>query len=791
MTDAVAPLAGIRVIELAGGVPAAYCAKQFAAWGADVAVVEMGRDSPLRSHPPFADGRDGKPTSLLWEWIAANKRAVRIDGDAALRDLLAAADILVTDLDAEALGRLGVSPLAALDGAFPSLCVVSVTSFGLSGPYSDFRGPGLVVEALSGYLALNGLPDRAPLRSPGRLTAYAVGVNAFVAGLAAWLKRERTGRAERVEISAMETVASMAPFLQVQYSGRERGREGGTESGVRLLPCRDGWLSLAVNAPASRDTLAEILEIAPEAFPPDLYEGAPADVIRRTTAFFATYTRRWRAEDLFLALTVGGLTCGKAMRPADLLDLDPLRERGFFRESDNPRLGRLSFPGPPAVLQDAAPAPIRPAPAVASAPDLLEWTPRTPPARAGDPDGPPLCGVRILDLTQAWIGPFATLLLADLGAEVVKIESLRRPDIWRTLPTRPPAFEAPQAAPPNRCWSFNSVNLNKRDLTLDLRSTDGRELFLRLVRDADVVAENFTPTVMETFGLSYPRLREVRDDIIMLSSSGFGKTGLWSLFKTNGSAIEALAGWDSLHAYHDSDPVLMGFYQADAIDGFQMAAMILVSLVHRQRTGRGEAIDAAMLDASVGYIGEFLLQAQVGDEPRPVGNRSLRMAPHGVFPCAGEDRWIAIAVHDDDAWRALAGEAGLADPRYETLEGRRRFEDGLEADLAAWTRTFDPDDLMRRLQARGVAAGVVRGPREGLDDPHLAARRWFRPLSRPDLGRQMYNGPTWRFAGSAPLPQAPPPRLGEHSEALLRELLGMDADTFARLREKGVTGEVA
>ncbi|MCW5759439.1 MAG: CoA transferase, partial [Phenylobacterium sp.] len=369
-----------------------------------------------------------------------------------------------------------------------------------------------------------------------------------------------------------------------------------------------------------------------------------------------------------------------------------------------------------------------------------------------------------------------------------KIESHRRPDIWRTVPAQPPAFDAPQAAPPNRCWAFNSVNLNKRDLTLDLRSPEGKDLFLRLVRDADVVAENFTPTVMDKFGLAYPALREARDDIVMLSSSGFGKTGLWSLFKTNGSAIEALAGWDSLHAYHDGDPVLMGFYQADAIDGFQMAAMILVCLVHRRRTGRGEAIDAAMLDASVGYIGECLLEAQVGDAPRPVGNRSPQMAPHGVFPCAGEDRWIAIAVHDDDAWRALAAASGLHDPRYATLEGRRRFEDEIEADLAAWTRTSHPEDLMRRLQALGVAAGVVRGPREGLDDPHLVARHWFRELSRPDLGSQKYNGATWRFAGSTPRPQTPPPRLGEHGEALLREFLGIDRDAFARLMEKDVTG---
>ena len=789
MTSA-SPLSGVRVLELAREIPAAYCARQLGAWGADVAVVELGAASPLRDHPPFADARGGRATSLLWEWIAANKRAVRLDSDGQLHGLMAAADILVTDLEPAALERLGVSPAYPSD-APSSLCVISITPFGLSGPYGGFRGADIVVEALSGYLSLNGRREREPLRSPGHLTAYVVGVNAFIAALAAWLKRERTGHAERVEISAMETVASMVPFLQVQYSGREKTREGGTESGVRLLPCNDGWLSVAVNAPASKDILMEILEIPTEALPTDLYDGALADVIRRTTAFFGDYTRGRSSEDLFLAFTVSGLTCGKAMTLAELLDLDPLAERGFFRDSDNPRLGRLRFPGPPALLQETGPAPITPAPTSGVAPEALGWAPRA----SAIPAGPvnreaPLKGVRVLDLTQAWIGPFATLLLADLGAEVLKIESHRRPDIWRTLPTPAPALDAHRAAAPNRCWTFNSVNLNKRGLALDLRSPEGKAIFLDLVRNADVVAENFTPTVMDNFGLGYPVLRAAREDIVMLSSSGFGKTGLWSLFKTNGSAIEALAGWDSLHAYPDGEPVLMGFYQADAIDAFQMAAMVLVGLVHRLRTGRGEAIDAAMLDASVGYFGELLLQVQAGEAPTPIGNRSPRMAPHGVFPCAGEDRWIAIAVHDDTAWHALAQAANLADERFAKVDGRRRFEDEIEARLAAWTAGFEADSLMRRLQRLGVAAGVVRSVREGLDDPHLVARGWFRDLTRPDLGRQKYNGAAWRFASAAMAFQSPPPRLGEHSELLFHDLLGLQPDDIARLTAKDVTGTV-
>ena len=508
------------------------------------------------------------------------------------------------------------------------------------------------MEALSGYLGLNGFANREPLRAPGQLLPYAIGVNAFVAALAAYLKRERTGVADRAEISAMETLASIVPFLRVQYFGQDKRREGGTEAGVRLLPCADGSISMTVSNRLHKEKLFETLDIPESAAPHDLYEGTYEDIVRKTTDFYGNYTRHWNAEDLFFALTVNGLTSGKAMNLADLFDLDQLKDRDFFRDLDDPALGRLRYPGAPGILQATSQAPLAPAPALGRV-DTLEWMPRprAPVLREGAGQRP-MEGMRVLDLTQAWIGPFCTLLFADLGADVIKIESHKRPDVWRLNATQPLAFDVPHVALPNRSWYFNSVNYNKRDLTLDLRSEPGKALFLKLVPEADVVAENFTASVMDKFGLGYPVLKSANPGLVMTSSSGYGKTGLWSLFKTNGSAIEAMAGWDSLHRYRDSDPVLMGFYQADPIDGWQMAATTLVCLIQRLRTGVGESIDSAMLDTSIGYLGELLLQTQLGDTPEVLGNRDLSMAPHGVFPCAGQDRWIAIAVDSDEAWRA-------------------------------------------------------------------------------------------------------------------------------------------
>jgi crotonobetainyl-CoA:carnitine CoA-transferase CaiB-like acyl-CoA transferase len=775
-------LAGLKVVELSRGVAAAYCGRQFAAWGADVVVLEPDGGSPLRRRSPWATGASGKPHSLLWANVAANKRTMRLSAlaDGGLAGLLASADIFVTDHTEAELAGLGVS-LDGLRRDLPALCAVAISPFGRTGPYAGYASSQIVEEALSGYLSLNGLMGEPPLRAPGHLVSYAIGVSAFVGVLAAYVKRQRTGWGDLVEASGMESLATLVPFLRVQYLASEKLREGGTEAGVRILPCADGWISLLIVNPTHKDLWTEVLAIPQDAWPAEIYQGAYLEVVGRVEEFLSRYTRLRTADDLFMDLERRGVVCGKVMSPSDLLAEPQLEARGFFRDLQHPDLGPLRYAGPPARMGRSDLSALAAAPELDQAvgPQDLGWTAAaTPVGAAAAAAETPLQGMRVLDLTQAWIGPFATLLFADLGADVIKIESHKRPDVWRQTSPNPVAITNVEAKKVNRSHYFNSVNRNKRDLTLDLRSVDGKALFLRLVKDADVVAENYTAHVMQRFGLDYAVLNQVNPALVMMSSSGFGKTGPWSGFRTNGSAIEALAGWDYLHAYPGGRPLLMGFYQADAICGLQMAALTLICLLKRARgDGTGDSIDGAMLEASTGYIGDLILQAQFEGEVKPRGNRDPDMAPNGVFPCAGEDRWIALSVPDDNAWQALlalgACPPELRDARYASLEGRQRHEDVLEAILTDWTRTQDADALMRLLQAAHVPAGVVRGLVEGLDDPHLTARDWFKTMSREDIGAYKYNGFPWRFSRCELLATLPPPRLGEHSEALLREVLSL------------------
>ena len=793
------PLDGVRVLELADGVAAAYCGRQFALWGADVVVLEAEGGSRLRRMGPLAEV-GAAPESLLWQFVAANKRAVSLSRacpDAeTLFDLLQCADVLVTDWTEADLDRWDVT-FADLRERLPGLVLVSVSSFGLDGPYAGLVGSELVVQALSGYAGLNGEKRRAPLRAPGHILGYTCGVSAFVAALAALIARLGSGRGRFIEVSELETIAAILPLLRIEYTGVHPERDGGPSTGVRTHRCRDGWVTFI---PPPEDQLGDYgaaLGVEDDEWPQPVEGEDPVTRTRRLLPFLARRVRGKTMDEVFHGLLERRIVCGKVVKPADLLAEEHLAARGFFRTLRHPQLGELAFAGPAARFGLTEAVPPAPAPAVREQiePSALDWRPVEQPLApsGGEGESLPLAGVEIVDLTQAWIGPFATMLLADLGAEVIKIESHHRPDVWRRWLASPVPMVNPPRDLVNSSPNYNSVNRNKRSLCLDLKTGEGKDLLRRLAADADVVMENFTPRVMERFGLEWPELSKGNPGLVMTSWSGFGKTGPLSDYKANGTSIEALAGWDWLHRYPDGDPVVMGFYQADAITGMQMAATTLVGLFHSRRTGEGQSIDGSMVEAAVGYLGEVLLDAAVGGEQSPPGNGDLDHAPHGVYPCAGNDRWLALAVESDESWRrlvAISGREDLADPAFDRHRDRIANSEKLDGAMAEWTCTQQAEHLMERLQAAGIAAGVVRSTAELMACPHLDQRGWFRRTVHADVGEHRYSGHPWRIAGVLERADLPPPRLGEHGREVLRERLGLSEVAVDSLFERGVTGAV-
>ena len=402
-----------------------------------------------------------------------------------------------------------------------------------------------------------------------------------------------------------------------------------------------------------------------------------------------------------------------------------------------------------------------------------------------------LQGIRIVDLTQIWSGPFSTQLLADLGAEIVKVEPVYRLDPDRGMEW--PAVGATLAGdrPYNRSGSFNEHNRNKLAITLDLKKPAAVELFKRLVAVSDVVIDNFSVGVMERLGLGYEALRAVKPDIVVLSMPAFGNTGPERGYIGYGPVQEQLSGVTSITGYPDGPPLETGFYYGDPSAGLQAAGAIMTALWRRRRTGRGTFVDLSQRETLVSFLGEMLLDYQMnGRVWRPQGNRDQSIAPQGVYPCAGEDSWIAISCRDDCEWARLCramGRPELADePRYRDVLGRQRHQDDLDWLLAEWTRGHEHLELTRRLQAEGIAAAAVLNHRELLADEQLAARGYFETVDHPEAGRHVYHGMTWKLSGTPGRIRFAAPCFGQHNQAVLGGLLGLTDEEIDALERAEV-----
>ncbi|TMB96741.1 MAG: CoA transferase [Chloroflexi bacterium] len=391
----------------------------------------------------------------------------------------------------------------------------------------------------------------------------------------------------------------------------------------------------------------------------------------------------------------------------------------------------------------------------------------------------PLHGVRVLDLTMAWAGPYATRLLADMGAEVIKVEAAKNWDLLRTYTGQPPDVE--------RVWDkspyFNHVNRNKYGCALDLSNDRGRELLLKLVTLSDVVIENFRAEVMDNLRLSYETL----------SMPGHGKSGPESGFIAYGTNVEQLAGLCSLTGYEDGPPQKTGISYGDPIAGIAAAGAVPLALWDRRRTGQGQYIEVAERENLVAAIGEFIVGYSMnGRQPERPGNRHSSMAPHGCYPCAGEDQWLTLACEDDAQFAALAaliGQPELArDERFADVVSRYHNQRELDEIIAGWTRKHDKRGAAAALQAAGVPASPVLTVIDIFEDEHLRARGFFEPVSHTVAGVSEIEAPHWRMSETPAHIRLPAPSFAEHNHYVFRDLLGLTDQEIADLYEAGVTG---
>jgi benzylsuccinate CoA-transferase BbsF subunit len=400
----------------------------------------------------------------------------------------------------------------------------------------------------------------------------------------------------------------------------------------------------------------------------------------------------------------------------------------------------------------------------------------------------PLSGIRVADFTWVWAGPFCTMQLAHLGADVIRVEMLGRPCVTRLLP--PFADFQPG---PNRSGYFNQFNQGKRSLTLDLKHPRGLEVARRLVSKSDVVAENFAAGVMERMGLGYDEVRRLRSDIIMVSLSGYGRSGPEKEFVSYGPATVPLSGFSAVTGYAGGPPMHVGISYGDPTAGLHGAVAVLAALCHRSRTGEGQFIDVSLWEAAATLLPEALLEFTMNGRETPRrGNRHPEIAPHGVFRSAGDDRWISIAVRSDEEWQALCrviGEPALgADPRFATLENRKQNEDALEARVTDWTTAISAEEATRLLQAAGVAAFPSMTNRDLAEDAHLNERGFFVDLPHSEVGPRHHAGMPWKFSDTPCTVERSAPCLGEHNREVLESVLGYSASEIEELSAAGALG---
>ena len=412
----------------------------------------------------------------------------------------------------------------------------------------------------------------------------------------------------------------------------------------------------------------------------------------------------------------------------------------------------------------------------------------------------PLKNYRVLDLSRIWAGPYCTKLMADMGAEIIKMESLSVYDSHRG-PINPARGIAayPDGEPGDEPWNrngwFNCLHLSKYGITLELTSETGRNVFDQLVSISDVVIENFRQGSLERLGYSYETLRRLRPDLIYVSMPAFGNSGPWQKYLAYGIGQEQLSGMAHMTGYRGEGPMKSGINHGDPITGSHAAGVLLAALRYRKRTGKGMYIDVSQQESAVSLIGADVLAYQLtGEEPQRRGNRSPYFAPHNSYRCAGEDRWVAIAVTNDEEWRQLAQLVGgselSADPRFATLAGRLENEDQLDDLISGWTVDKKAYDLCRLLQREGVPASPVMGGPDLLADPHYAARGTFVRVNHEQVGEKTYPGIPWKMSATPGKARWASPTLGQHNRQIYGELLAMPTDDITALEEQGIIGTI-
>jgi crotonobetainyl-CoA:carnitine CoA-transferase CaiB-like acyl-CoA transferase len=770
------PLAGVRIVDLCDG-RGELCGRLLADLGAEVLRVEKPGGAASRTTVPIHDG-----VSLHFAWRNANKRGATLElasaaGRAQLGALLASCDVLLESADKTARAAHELAP-AEIAAAHPHLVHVSLTDFGLTGPYADWIATDAVLEAMSGMMFKAGIPSKPPLIPPVPLAHDVASVTAAYATLLALWQRRASGWGQHADFSLLLGTAQTTDWSFPNASLlREKGLpvaevRNGSGPVYTIYKCKGGYVRLVILSPRQWRAMWEWLG-KPEEFADAHWEQFPArlmnaDILtKRYEAHFAELTM----EEVSAEAQRRGIVCTPVLRPSEVLENVHLRSRGTFVDAVVTEglpagpiaSGFLSLDGARQGFRTPAPA--------RGQNDLAAFSAnaekRAAPSAARPAPALPLAGLRVLDFGIGGVGVEASRLFAEYGADVIKIETRTYPDFIRTVTG---GWTSP---------SFTSSSRSKRSFGVNVKHTGGLAALKKLIAQTDVIVENSATGTMADMGVGWETVREINPRCVMVSSQLLGAHGAWKSWIGYGPSTQPIGGLVHLWNYADQDaPAGSGVIFPDHLAGRVCALGAMAALLRRERSGTGGLVEVAQIESVTGMLAELLLQEGLAPgSVKPRGNRSDQGAPWGAYPCAGEQQWCVITVRSDDEWRRLCaamGDATLAnEARFATAAGRFAAQDELDARISDWTRARTKREIAALLQHHHVPCGAMFAGTDQLDDAHYQAWRYARFIEQPGVGRIALEGPAFVASGMSDVFVAPSPELGQHTREIARTLLGM------------------
>jgi len=806
----------LKVLEFADMVSGPYCGKLLADLGADVIKVEPPAGDPSRECGPFPPTGPHPERSALFLYNNTSKRGITLDlnlpsGQEVMGRLLQWADVLIDNHPPAVLEGVGLG-WEALHEINPRLVYTSITPYGRTGPRANAKGDELTIfhgAGLGNLLPTRSVDlNRAPVKMGGYPVGYHGGITAALATLAAILARKHTGRGQLVDISLQEVILTLirtnvagcryyhTPWCRVPERPPVLGR----------MKASDGYLVVGAIESYHFRAFLELMGDKEWAKDPRwesrTYRARHTiDIAEEIDAWISTQ----RKQDVYHRGAKKGIPMGPVNSAADLVKDDQYRARGYFLELEHPEAGRHIYAGWPYQMSASPARASRPAPllgehneeisrTVLRHPEVDSALPREAPSagrrkRGSGERSLPLAGIRVADFSWVYVAPYSTMILAALGAEVIKVEGHTRPDLTRRGFIYSFVDPYMEEVPPNQGVTYNSLNMSKKSLTLDLSTPEGCSLAKRLALISDVVVENLRVGALERMGLSYKELRRLKPSIIMMSCSSRGQDGPEKYYAGYATIHQAVGGGVYVNGYPDEGPSTSSA-DVDLMNGTATAFAVLAALHHRDKTGEGQLIDYSQCEGVTSLLGEMLLGYDLnGEIPERAGNFHPRFAPHNVYQCWGVDHWLALEVHSDEEFATLArviGQPELAqDPRFATMEARKQNEAELDKIIEAWTRPRDRDWVFDEMLEAGLAVAPSRNWRDLYSDPHLQARQAFVTIHNPECGERDLVGLPWKMSETQ-MDLRCAPMLGEHNDYVLRDLLGLTQDEIGALRQKGI-----